>query len=62
MNKKLTASHVFHLDSVLEEGNPLVELQEDSLKVLERLRVFQLVPRCPEQEIGRTYLGRAGKG
>ena len=34
----------FHLGKILNEWNPLVKLYENSLKVLEILRVFQLVP------------------
>ena len=34
----------FHLSKILNEWNPLVKLCENSLKVLEILRVFQLVP------------------
>ena len=34
----------FHLSKILNEWNPLVKLYENSLKVLEILRVFQLVP------------------
>ena len=33
-----------HLSKILNEWNPLVKLYENSLKVLEILRVFQLVP------------------
>ena len=37
-------THIFHLSSILNERNPLVKLYENSFKVLEKLRVFQLVP------------------